>query len=61
MMNIKHTRCECGSKCYYSNNFDCYFCHKCDKWQELKCTDKECYYCVNRPEKPSEVIDFHLP
>lgn len=34
--------------------YDAYFCPKCDTWAEKKCTDENCYFCVGRPDKPSQ-------
>lgn len=35
---------------------DAFFCPKCDEWLERKCSDENCEFCQNRPEKPSQVI-----
>jgi hypothetical protein len=47
-------------KCNYSDynyKYDAEFCKNCDVWLINKCYDVTCDYCVNRPEKPSEVVD----
>lgn len=54
MNNVFKPRCrECGSFLDYEEKWDAYFCDTCDNWQENKCLDVKCWFCVNRPEKPS--------
>lgn len=36
---------------------DAYFCKVCDAWLESQCTDSDCEFCPNRPEKPSMVME----
>jgi hypothetical protein len=36
----------------YYEDFDAYFCPQCNNWTESKCSDPDCTYCPNRPEKP---------
>lgn len=36
----------------YYEDFDAYFCAQCNNWTESKCSDPDCTYCPNRPEKP---------
>jgi len=43
---------KCKNSLVYYEDFDTYFCPKCNEWNEKKCSDPECDYCVNRPEKP---------
>ncbi|WP_088071966.1 hypothetical protein [Gottfriedia luciferensis] len=43
---------KCKSSFIYYEDFDAYFCPKCNIWTEDKCGDPTCYYCPNRPEKP---------
>lgn len=43
---------KCNSNLVYSDDFDTYFCPKCNSWTESKCSDPNCKYCPNRPEKP---------
>lgn len=45
----------CEEDLFYSDEFDAFFCKKCDVFKEKNCGDKDCYFCINRPEKPSEV------
>lgn len=44
----------CNEDTFYSEKYDAYFCSKCDTWNESKCSDPDCFYCPNRPEKPSQ-------
>lgn len=39
----------------YNERYDAYYCPTCDKWQSNVCDDSTCFYCVERPEKPSLV------
>ena len=50
---MKHFTCE--DELSYSETYDAYFCETCDIWFESECPDRECYYCSNRPDRPSEV------
>ncbi|WP_234417393.1 MULTISPECIES: hypothetical protein [unclassified Lysinibacillus] len=43
---------QCKSNLVYYDNFDTYFCPKCNSWTESKCSDLHCEYCPNRPEYP---------
>lgn len=36
----------------YYEDFDAYFCPKCNRWTESKCSDPSCKYCPNRLEVP---------
>lgn len=46
-------KCEkCKEEQKYSQKYDAYYCEKCNEWQERKCSDPSCEFCVNRPEKP---------
>jgi hypothetical protein len=42
----------CKSNFIYYEDFDTYFCPKCNKWTEKKCGDPDCDDCTKRPEKP---------
>ncbi|MGE7114585.1 hypothetical protein [Lysinibacillus sp. NPDC047702] len=42
----------CKFNLVYYDDFDAYFCPKCNSWLESKCSDPECKYCFKRPEKP---------
>lgn len=44
--------CDCGQEKSYNEQWDAYFCAKCEIWLEPMCKDKDCDYCVHRPEKP---------
>lgn len=37
----------------YDCGHDAIFCMTCDLWLEPKCSDPDCEFCANRPEKPS--------
>jgi len=43
---------KCNFNLVYYDDFDTYFCPKCNSWSESKCSDPSCKYCTNRPEKP---------
>lgn len=43
---------KCKFNLVYYDDFDAYFCPKCNRWTESKCSDPTCKYCPNRPEKP---------
>jgi hypothetical protein len=38
----------------YSERRDAYYCKECDAWFEGRCGDRDCEFCRDRPEKPSE-------
>ncbi len=42
----------CGNRKQYNEFFDSYFCPKCNEWNENKCDDDSCEYCIKRPKKP---------
>ena len=45
----------CGSKAYYSDKYDAFYCKKCLIWLEEKCSSSNhCEYCSKRPEKPTK-------
>lgn len=47
------------TKCFeypvYNERYDAYYCPACDKWQDNACDDSTCFYCVGRPDKPSQL------
>ena len=43
---------QCQSNLVYYDDFDTYFCPKCNSWTESKCSDPHCKYCANRSEQP---------
>jgi len=43
---------ECKFELVYYDKFDTYFCPACNRWTESRCSDPDCNYCLNRPEKP---------
>ena len=34
--------------------YDSYYCESCNEWLENSCTDSNCKFCKQRPEKPNE-------
>lgn len=48
---------KCNSVLLYCEEYDTYYCPKCDEWSEEKCGDPDCYFCNERPEKPSDAIE----
>lgn len=49
-------KCEkCDTELELSDKYDAYYCPECNEWTESKCDDKECQFCLNRPETPKEV------
>jgi len=36
----------------YSEEYDAYYCKKCNYWIETICSDKKCEYCRKRPKYP---------
>lgn len=46
---------KCGTKGSYSwwdDGYDAYFCKQCNEWIDSKCSDPECEFCKDRPERP---------
>jgi hypothetical protein len=55
-MGSGHNHCpNCNSERQYSNKYDAYYCELCNIWLEEKCEDEGCDFCVERPEKPSQI------
>lgn len=53
-----HEHKDCGKRSrFYSAEYDVYGCKACDVWMEDKCKDKQCEFCANRPEKPSDTVN----
>jgi len=51
-----NTQCvSCGNIRQYDNVYDAYLCAHCNIWLEPKCSDTECEYCHERPERPDNV------
>lgn len=46
---------ECGEPTDYNQEFDAYFCARCDVYSEKACSDLACQFCSKRPELPSEM------
>lgn len=46
----------CNSYYHYNERFDSYYCPRCNEWKEKKCSDKDCFYCNERPEMPSDYL-----
>ncbi len=47
---------KCNNLILYDERHDSAYCDACDEWLEEKCDDKNCFYCKDRPDKPSKVI-----
>ena len=45
----------CGKKVVLNETFDAYVCYSCNKWLEDTCTDPECEFCRDCPDRPSQV------
>jgi len=43
----------CNEAGKYNDQFDSYYCEKCDIWIENFCINPTCMFCADRPEKPS--------
>jgi hypothetical protein len=55
-MDLNKNFCStCSSERQYSEKYDAHFCELCNKWLEDKCSDPGCFFCAERPEKPSMV------
>lgn len=39
----------------YCEKYDSYYDKDADVWLEDKCASKTCSFCLNRPDKPSDV------
>lgn len=44
----------CVKPTFYQEGRDSYFCAICNTWNEPKCSDSECGFCVYREEQPLE-------
>lgn len=42
----------CNNETFYNQNYDAYYCKECNVWLEPTCSDEECEFCKNRPERP---------
>lgn len=51
---IEQEKCcsTCKFNLIYYDEYDAYFCLKCNRWIESKCSDTSCKYCSKRPGKP---------
>lgn len=45
---------KCENKETLFEKYDAWACLHCDEWKEKKCKDPDCYFCPNRPDRPSE-------
>jgi len=56
---IQHITCPIDNthNVYYFAFYVAYACKECDKWLHTKCKtpEGECYVCLSRPDRPSEV------
>jgi hypothetical protein len=46
---------DCGDKKRYSDEFDAFYCEKCNKWLESICDDTNCEFCIRRPQTPENL------
>lgn len=46
---------KCNAEASYSEKYDAYYCKSCNEWTEDICTDRDCEYCKNRPNRPKDV------
>ncbi|KAA0542164.1 hypothetical protein FZW96_21420 [Bacillus sp. BGMRC 2118] len=42
----------CNTYLVYYEDYDAYFCPKCNFWTEKKCGDTKCDFCAKRPDTP---------
>jgi hypothetical protein len=42
----------CNTTLKYSDEYDAEYCPECNIWTEEKCSDNECLYCTDRPDRP---------
>lgn len=51
--SIADEKCsKCGNFLILHERYDSYFCAYCNEWKEGKCSDTNCFYCKDRPERP---------
>jgi hypothetical protein len=48
---------KCDHQKKYCRKYDSQYCETCDSWTEGKCGDKDCDFCKERPDKPSQVSE----
>ena len=57
MSSKKHVpeckNCQSKDNAVRDDQYDAYHCTKCKVWIEKQCSDTDCGFCVNRPEKPN--------
>jgi len=53
-MDLTDNSCQCGAVKLYSEEYDTFYCEKCNIWIEDICTDRDCVYCNSRPSTPNE-------
>lgn len=46
--------CTIHNKSKYSEKYDSYYCIDCNRWIEPKCSDPNCEFCKDRPDKPQK-------
>jgi hypothetical protein len=44
---------QCKHEVHYSEKHDAKYCVRCLSWLEGRCSDPDCEYCSERPEKAS--------
>lgn len=51
--SITDAKCKkCNNNLIHSEEYDTFFCPKCNEWGEAKCNDPNCEFCQKRPDKP---------
>src|SRR5438105_4770383 len=46
----------CRVKSDYDETYDAKLCPACDLWLESRCSDSRCFYCRQRPARPSQKL-----
>ncbi len=47
----KHENHEKAHSCW-SDGYDAQYCVDCNEWLTSKCSDPQCMYCADRPDRP---------
>lgn len=55
-LKIENVCSNCFGMTKLNERYDAYYCEVCDMWTETVCEHKDCYYCKDRPAKPSDCI-----
>ncbi len=50
---ISDDKCSiCDNYLIYYEKYDAFFCAYCNEWTGFKCSDNNCEFCKDRPERP---------